>query len=264
MHVLLQTWRNELSTMEKRFTQCRELVFIPFSHFSVFFFSANTGATATLTSCARHEVWGNGQGEGLELRVSGAGVVGGLGNQCDGWGLRPSSAVQYAPTRKVWPKAPWRGGGGRHKGLTCPQAAFNTEAPGTECDRKSSVFSNKIRDLKMCAHAWMRKKAAPPTQRRLWSENGTEKKPEDDSRTATTTVTAESEVRKLSVSLCVCLCKWQMVSRRAELQRERGRNMCMWSTVHDSCSRGVHESEMAELWRVPPGLQHVLLGGWPP
>lgn len=100
----------------------QRLAFIPMSLFSVSV-SANTWATAIPTSCACHELWGNIQGEGLELRSLKRGPV--------WWRLRRWSAVQYALKWKEWPKAPWRGRlqGRAERGLHClQQAALNTEA----------------------------------------------------------------------------------------------------------------------------------------
>ncbi len=55
---------------------------------------------------------------------------------------------------------------------------YTQEVPGTESDYRSSVIShgrersNKIsKDSKMCVYVWMRREAAPPTQKTLRSES---------------------------------------------------------------------------------------------
>lgn len=158
-YMFCQTRRSELNATE------RASAFIPVSLFSVSV-SANTWATAIPTSCACHELWGNIQGEGLELRSLKRGPV--------WWRLRRSSAVQYALKWKEWPKAPWRGRprGRAERGLACPRAASSQTGSmrhrGTESDHMSLMIScgrdgsNKIEDSKM------RECVPPPTHKHKW------------------------------------------------------------------------------------------------
>lgn len=120
---------------------------------------------AILPSCACHGLWRNSQ----DWRPGAWSLRGGLPVW---WGLRRSTAVQYALTWKDWPKAPWRGRlrGGTERGLAClqerrlEQADLNRKVPGAETDHRSSMISQGGDDSDKIWHFNRKEDAAPARQ----------------------------------------------------------------------------------------------------